>query len=30
MDWFYALRWLGANLTIAALAYPVFKLWRLI
>ena len=28
MDWLYWLRWLGANLTIAAFAYPILKLWR--
>lgn len=30
VDGWYALRWIGANLTIAGLAYLVFKLWRLL
>ena len=30
LDWWYGARWLGANLTMGALAYGVFKLWRVI
>jgi hypothetical protein len=30
MDVLYWLRWVGANLTIAALAYLIYKLWRVI
>jgi hypothetical protein len=30
IDWFYWLRWLGAQMTIAALVYPIMRLWRVL
>ena len=30
MDWGYWVRWLGAQMTIAMVAYPILKLWRVI
>jgi hypothetical protein len=29
-DLYFWLRWLGAQLTIAAVVYPIMKLWRVI
>ena len=30
LDYWWILRWVGANLTIAFVAYWIFKLWRVI
>lgn len=30
MNWTILLKLLGANLTMALLSYPVYKLWRLL
>lgn len=30
MDWWYIARWIGANLTIAGIAYVVMRLWRVL